>query len=112
MSHNPIIRGAAIDSTFVPHPRQGVTTVEIEGDAVIYDEELERSHLLNPTAALIWRLLDGRSRVSEVSADIAEVYAVDLDTVLTDVLALVQDLGRRGLLEGVPADAEDGAPSG
>ena len=100
----PRLRVDQIGPDFVAHPRQEVVTVEIDGDAVVYDELHETAHLLNPTGAIVWRLLDGESRLDEVSADLAEVFGVSLEEVLADVVALVQELGQRGLLEHVAAE--------
>ena len=93
-----------IGPDFVANPRREVVTVEIDGDAVVYDELKEMAHLLNPTAAIVWRLLDGETPLDELSADLAAVFGARLEEVLADVVALVQDLGQRGLLEHVSAE--------
>lgn len=100
----PSWRVDQIGPDFVAHPRREVVTVEIDGDAVVYDEPQEKAHLLNPTGAIVWKLLDGEARLDELSADIAEVFEVGVDVVLADVVALVRDLGQRGLLEHVCAE--------
>jgi hypothetical protein len=93
-----------IGPDFVAQPRREVVTVEIDGDAVVYDELRETTHLLNPTGAIVWRLLDGETRLDELSADLAEVFGVGVEEVLADVVALVHELGQRGLLEHVAAE--------
>jgi PqqD family protein of HPr-rel-A system len=93
-----------IGPDFVAHPRREVVTAEIDGDAVIYDELLGATHLLNPTAAIVWGLLDGETRLDELSADLAEAFGVDVGEVLADVVMIVGELGRRGLLEDVAAE--------
>ena len=89
---------------FVAHPRREVVTVEIDGDAVVYDELQETTHLLNPTGAIVWNLLDGETRIDELSADLAAAFGVGVEEVLADVVALVHELGQRGLLEQVGAE--------
>jgi hypothetical protein len=84
---------------FVPHPRREIVSVEIDGELIVYDDEREMAHLLSPTAAIVWELLDGRSRVDEIAADIAEAFDLTTDNALDDVITLVQDLASRGLLE-------------
>ena len=93
-----------IGPDFVAQPRREVVTVEIDGDAVVYDELRETTHLLNPTGAIVWRLLDGETRLDELSADLAAVFGVGVEEVLADVVALVHELGQRGLLEHVAAE--------
>ena len=93
-----------IGPDFVANPRREVVTVEIDGDAIVYDELRETTHLLNPTGAIVWGLLDGETRLDELSADLAEVFGVGVEEVLADVVALVHELGQRGLLEHVAAE--------
>ena len=84
---------------FVAYRRRQVVTVEIEGDAIVYDEVQNATHLLNPTGAIVWRLLDGETPLDELSADLAEAFGASVEEVLADVVALVRELGQRGLLE-------------
>ena len=99
-----------IGPDFVAHPRREVVTVEIDGDAVVYDELRETTHLLNPTGAIVWRLLDGETRLDELSTDLAEAFGVGVEEVLADVVALVRELGQRGLLEHVAAECAEDLP--
>jgi hypothetical protein len=97
-----------IEPDFVAHPRREVVTAEIDGEAVIYDELLGKTHLLNQTGAIVWGLLDGETRLDELAAGLAEAYGVGVGDVLADVVRLVRELGERGLLEDVAAeDAKD-----
>ena len=99
-----------IGPDFVAHPRREVVTVEIDGDAVVYDELQETTHLLNPTGAIVWGLLDGESRLDELSADLAEAFGVGVEEVLADLVALMRDLDQRGLLEHVAAECAEDLP--
>lgn len=90
---------------FVAHQRQQVVTVEIEGEVIVYDEVQEVAHLLSPTATIVWELLDGRSRLEEVAVDLAQAFDVSTELVLGDVLKLVQEFARQGLLERSPTNA-------
>jgi len=93
-----------IGPDFVAQPRREVVTVEIDGDAVIYDELLETTHLLNTSAAIVWALLDGETRLDELSADLAEAFGIGVGEVLADVVRIVRELGQRGLLEDVSSE--------
>jgi hypothetical protein len=99
-----------IGPDFVAHPRREVVTVEIDGDAVVYDELQETTHLLNPTGAIVWGLLDGETRLDELSADLAEAFGVGVEEVLADLVALVRELDQRGLLEHVAAECAEDLP--
>ncbi|HEX6393042.1 MAG TPA: PqqD family protein [Acidimicrobiales bacterium] len=83
---------------FVATRRQDMITVEIEAEAIVYDEQQEVAHLLSPTAAIVWELLDGRSRLDEVAVDLAQAFDVAAELVLQDVVTLVQEFSRQGLL--------------
>jgi hypothetical protein len=91
---------------FVAQRRQETLTVEIDGEAIIYDESQEVAHLLSPTAAIVWEQLDGRNRLDEVAVDLAEAFDARTEQVLGDVLELVQEFARRGLLEKSPSTAD------
>ena len=89
-----------VGGDLVPRRREDVFSVEIDGDTVIYDPKLERSHVLNSTAALIWELLDGATALDQLAGELAEAFGVGRDTVLADVVTLVGELTELGLLEG------------
>ncbi len=42
-----------------PKVRDDLTVVELDGEAVIYDEETTELHHLNPTATIVFGLCDG-----------------------------------------------------
>jgi PqqD family protein of HPr-rel-A system len=84
----------------IPVLRCGVASVEIDGETVIYDVELDATHLLNPTATAVWSCLDGETTVDQLIDDVAAAFGVPREEVRTDILTLLRDLGRAGLLEG------------
>jgi hypothetical protein len=90
--------------------------VEIDGETVIYDVDLDSTHLLNPTATVVWCSLDGETTVDQLSEDLALAFRAPRTQVRTDILTLLRDLGRAGLLEGVdpetiePETMQEGRP--
>jgi hypothetical protein len=100
------VRAIDLDEQFVPRQRPSTYTVEIDGDAIVLDEEQNRLHLLNATGALVWACCDGSGTLAEIAADLSAVAAIPPAEVTADVLALARTLGREGLLVGVAADAE------
>jgi hypothetical protein len=99
-----------IDDEFAPVRSANVYTVEVDGEAVLLDEDANRLHHLNHTATLLWTCFDGHAVVRDLAVEISEELALPYDTVLTDTLAVVRHLGAEGLLEGVAAtyDEPDG----
>ncbi len=62
---------------------------------VIYDEQGEKVHYLNPTAAVIYTVCDGKMPVSEVQAFVREAYDLDQEVELDGFFA---DLEKAGLV--------------
>jgi hypothetical protein len=76
-----------------------VASVELDGETVILDEREDSLHLLNPTAATIWRCLDGAGTVGELISDLSEAFGSDPQTIRHDVSALLADFAAQGLIE-------------
>ena len=62
-----------------PKVRDDLTVVELDGEAVIYDEETAELHHLNPTATIVFGLCDGTATMAEIAADISEAFGVPID---------------------------------
>ena len=88
-----------INERFVAERSRSAHTVEIEGEAVVLDEAQDRLHLLNVTAALVWRCLDGTTTVAAICADLSCELGIPFDQTLSDTLDVLGDLAREGLLE-------------
>ncbi|HJR19569.1 MAG TPA: PqqD family peptide modification chaperone [Actinomycetota bacterium] len=102
----------AIDPAFVATGKADVTLAEHEGETVLIDGATGAVHLLNPTAAVVWKCLDGSGTIDEIVADIADVFERDRAEVREGVLEVVRRFGRQGLLEGVGvAPAEEPEPA-
>ncbi len=100
-------RATELDETFVPRQVASAYTVEIDGDAVVLDEDLSRLHLLNASATIVWACCDGTGTLGEIAHDLAEVAGIPIVDMLTDVLALARTLGAEGLLDGVAPGPDD-----
>jgi hypothetical protein len=46
---------------------EGLVVRELSGEIVVYDRQRHRAHCLNPTAAHVFRLCDGRTTVKELA---------------------------------------------
>ncbi len=101
----------AIDLEFTPRHHPEVTTVELDDEAVLYDERSGMAHVLNGTASVVWSCFDGSVSLRELARELAEAYDVAATTIEEDLLSLVRRLGGQGLLEGVTPDAEEAEQS-
>ena len=97
-----------ISLDLVTELRHAVGTAFLDDEAILLDPATGVSHLLDATATLVVRCLDGRSTLDEIAADIADVLELDRAVVDADILSLVRTLGGNGLLEGVERDPHAG----
>jgi PqqD family protein of HPr-rel-A system len=82
-----------------PKAREDLTVVELDGEAVIYDEVGGDLHHLNSSATIIFALCDGTQTVKQMSAEIAEVFSLASQDVEAQVRTVVRDLRSAGLLD-------------
>ena len=101
-----MIQADAISETFVPDVDPDVAWIEVDGEVVLYHEGSKTLHVLNPTATMIWRCLDGSGDLTSIANDLAEIFEADPEAVSADVVSAVREMGRQGLLTGVEPDPE------
>jgi hypothetical protein len=82
----------------LPSQHPAVASVVVDGETVLYDERDGRSHILNPTAGVIWSCLGFAGTVHDLVADLAAAYSVPADAIAEDVLATLATLDRNELL--------------
>lgn len=98
-----------------PRTRADLTVVELDGEAVIYDEINGDLHRLNPTATLVFSLLDGSATVEDLARDIAKAYGMPVDEITAQVRELADQFAASHLLVGTEpdvfaeVDGDDGA---
>ena len=79
--------------------RRGTHTVELDGEALVWDPSAEQLHRLNPSATRIWvELSQWRTRAEVATAMILDA-GVDRARVDHDVAQCVERLVEAGLLE-------------
>lgn len=86
-----------------PKARSDLTVVELDGEAVIYDEASGELHHLNPSATLVFGLLDGTATMRELAADVADAFEQPADEVESQIRVLVRRFRSLGLLNGTAA---------
>jgi PqqD family protein of HPr-rel-A system len=65
---------------------------------VIYDDVSGELHHLNPSATIVFGLLDGSATVRELAADVAGAFGIPTDDVEPEIRVLVRRFRTLGLL--------------
>lgn len=73
-----------------------IVTKEIDGELLIYDSTRDEAHCLNPSAAKIWKLCDGRTTVPEMAVSLSRTSKVRIDESV--IHSGLKQLSVRGLL--------------
>lgn len=95
------LRPEDITLELAPRPRGDVTTVEVDGEAVVHAPNTG-VHRLDTIATVLWRCFDGDTSLHELAEDLVDVFAdEDPSRLSADLLAYTRDLGRAGLLDAV-----------
>jgi len=107
------ITADAIDEAFVPRQRDGVASVELDGETVLAvvvgEHEAWQTHCLDPVGTVVWKCFDGTAPIDELVADLSDAFETDIEVVRNDVLEMARQLGRAGLLSGVAPEMPDAA---
>ena len=83
-----------------PRGREDLIFREIDGEGVIFDPETGSMHSLTKTAALIWKLCDGRHCLDDIVKEILEKFEAQPDEVRRDVEETLRKFRTLGLLRG------------
>lgn len=95
-----------------PKTREGLTLVEIDGEALVYDPENEGVHHLNAIGNVVFQLCDGKATISETACGIAEAFGARIEDVERDVRSMVREFRRLNLLQVKSAAASGRARAG
>jgi len=74
-----------------PRARADLTVIELDGEAVVYDEATSDLHHLNRTATIVFSLCDGDATARELATDIAAVFEQPVGDVERPDLSLDED---------------------
>jgi hypothetical protein len=85
--------------------RSELLEAEVGGELVALDVESGTCYGFNPTATRIWALLSEPKTLDEICDHLTGEFEIDRDTCRSEVLELVRDLEKDGLVEigGAPA---------
>jgi Coenzyme PQQ synthesis protein D (PqqD) len=81
-----------------PRPRDGLASVLLDDELVVYDSESKTLHHLNAAATLVWLHCDGERTVDVIAETLADGSTTAPDAIRRDVAALVAQLGAASLL--------------
>jgi PqqD family protein of HPr-rel-A system len=95
-----------------PRVRKDLTVVELDGEAVVYDERTGDMHHLNPTATLVFGLCDGTATGRELAQDLAGAYGQPVDEVVQQVQVLLRQFRKAKLVETTAAGNRAGSDDG
>lgn len=97
--------GAMFEHHSIPTRAPSAKGVEVDGEAVLLDQNTGALHLLDDMGVAIWSRLDGSRTVGSIVAELSDVHGAEPDRVALDVQEFLARLARLGLLEPV-----DGGP--
>jgi hypothetical protein len=88
-----------IGISHVPVQDPHVEAEVIDNEVVLYHPRLASALYLNPTAALIWGLCDGKRSIREIQGIIENSYPDAVSTeLLNDILASLASLQKSGVI--------------
>jgi len=101
---------ASITDELVPILRGGLADAILAGEVVLFDPVDATSTLLNPSAALIWASIDGRTTVATIIDELVADTGVDRATIDADVRSTIARFQVAGIVERperAPVDEPD-----
>ena len=103
---------SSFDRSTVVRPRALVGALAFGDSGLLIDLPIRQTHQVNPTALAVWAYLDGATPLGSVVDELALAFAMDPTTIEPDVVAVVAQFERMGLVEiDVPADELAGDPA-
>lgn len=69
-----------------------VVAVQVDGQAVLFEESLASLSLLDPIATAVWNATDGMRTVAELCDELAHTYSAPVSRVQADVVPLLARL--------------------
>jgi len=82
-----------------PTRREGLHTAELDGHLLVADLEAAQMHVLNPLAAAIWDLCNGRRTPAAIAGLLADHFRIPLEAPLSDTQRALGELRTRALIE-------------
>ena len=84
-------------SNVKPQAREaGLVIEELDDELLVYDLDRDKAHCLNSTAAMVWRLCDGKTGVEGIASRLRKEARIQIDDEV--VWVAVRRLGKANLL--------------
>ena len=89
-------------NTSAYHPKKctGFLIEELEGELVLFHPARNIIIHANQTAALVWQLCDGLNTTEQIVNILSDAYPETRSQIEKDVPATIQELRKKGVLEG------------
>lgn len=79
--------------------KEGISSRRLGSDLMLYDETLDKVHILNETGALIWELLNGENNLSKIkNLFIRRLPGNQPDEISRDIEEATEKLLSQGLI--------------
>ena len=72
---------------------------EYAGGLAVFDTRINEFYMLNEVGHLVWSAVEAGKSVDTIVDEIIEEYDADAAQVRTDVIVVIEDMKRNGLLE-------------
>ena len=95
-----------------PRRRDDLTSVELDGETVLFRAADGTMHKLDAVGTLLWKAFDGKVSLTELAEEIGSVLEEDVDTITDDLLDYTRRLSALGLLVDTTAIDDHGRSSG
>ncbi|HXQ52405.1 MAG TPA: PqqD family peptide modification chaperone [Stellaceae bacterium] len=93
-----MVTDSSISETSVIARAQDVIATEVDGEAVLMSIERGQCYGFDTIGTRVWVLIETPAAVRDVCAALVEEYDVDAETCRRDVLQLLSELAREGLV--------------
>ena len=94
----PVVDRTMLDRTIL-WPSPDVQGASMEGETVLLDLSSGRYYTLNRLGSVIWGHCSGHSTISDIHAVLCDRFEVSSDRALDDLVALINELVKEGLLQ-------------
>ncbi len=84
-----------------PVKKEDVHARKLGDEWLLYDSQMEKVHILNPTAEYVWRLCDGNHDLAAIKAKLHETYEdIDDEQLQSDLDQIIDEFEKIGVLQG------------
>ena len=94
----PVVNRTMLDRTTLS-PSPDVQSTSMEDETVLLDLSTGRYYTLNRLGSIIWEHCTGHSTISDIHAVLCDRFEVSSDRALDDLVALINQLVKDGLLQ-------------